>query len=292
MLCLNGCRPIFLCGFPLPVEFAPQIVAEKEVLLPTFTGHMVRGILLNMLHQVDPSLAAMLHEPDVPKPYSVTGLYFRSKGRAADGYVLDPAYPCTFKIRFLNDQYAQEALKYFREKATIMVADTTFHLATVSVKSETYQDLAEKAFDVEAFRLVFKSPTYLASKGAKFHHLFPEPRRLFLNLAKLWNQNAKGNEIKDVESYARWLKLNLGVSGYALETRLVRAGKREGIGFTGWTNYRSKEAGEWNRFTSALARFAEYSNVGANRTGGFGVTRYFAKPLQAPNHQEHSVEQI
>jgi CRISPR-associated endoribonuclease Cas6 len=259
----------------LPVEFVPQIIAENEIHLPSFTGHIVRGILLHMLHQVDPSLAATLHEPYVPKPYSVTGLYFRSKRRAPDGYVLDQAYPCTFKIRFLNDEHAQEALKYFEEKATLMVADTTFHVASVSVQSETYQDLEEKALDVEAFRLVFKSPTYLASKGAAFHHLFPEPRRLFLNLAKLWNQNANGNGIKDIEGYAKWLKPNLGVSGYSLETRLVRAGKREGIGFIGWANYRTKEHGEWNRFTSALARFAEYSNVGANRTGGFGVTKYF-----------------
>jgi CRISPR-associated endoribonuclease Cas6 len=230
-----------------------------------------------MLNQVDPSLAVALHEPDVPKPYSVTGLHFRSKRRVADGYVLDPAYPCTFKIRFLNELHAQGTFKYFQDKTTILVADTTFRIASISVKSETYQELSDKALDIAAFRLVFKSPTYLASKGARFHHLFPEPRRLFLNLAKLWNQNAKGNEIQDVGFYAEWLKRNLGVSGYALETRLVRAGKREGIGFTGWANYRTNEHGEHNRLTSSLAKFAEYSNLGANRTGGFGVVRFYAQ---------------
>jgi len=34
---------------------------------------------------------------------------------------------------------------------------------------------------------------------------------------------------------------------------------------------------EWNRVTVALARFAEYSNIGGNRTGGFGETRLVVK---------------
>lgn len=231
-----------------------------------------------MLHHVDPGLAAELHEPDVPKPYSVTGLYFRSKGRMGDGYILDPAYPCIFKIRFLNDRHAQKALQYFQAKSTIIIADTTFRVASIGIRSETYRDLIERATpNVDAFRLVFKSPTYLAVRGASFHHLFPEPRRLFLSLAKLWNYNATGEEIEDTDAYAKWLKLNLGVSGYALETKFVQAGRKELIGFMGWTNYRIKEKDEWGKVTCALAKFAEYSNIGANRTGGFGVTKHEAK---------------
>jgi len=33
------------------------------------------------------------------------------------------------------------------------------------------------------------------------------------------------------------------------------------------------ELGGWNKVTVALPRFAEYSNIGGNRTGGFGETR-------------------
>ncbi|MEM0172580.1 MAG: CRISPR system precrRNA processing endoribonuclease RAMP protein Cas6, partial [Thermoproteota archaeon] len=31
------------------------------------------------------------------------------------------------------------------------------------------------------------------------------------------------------------------------------------------------------RFTDALMRLAEYTNVGGNRTAGFGVVKYFPK---------------
>jgi len=42
-------------------------------------------------------------------------------------------------------------------------------------------------------------------------------------------------------------------------------------------NYRIKEIDEWRKMTCTLAKFAEYSNIGANRTGGFGVTEYRPK---------------
>lgn len=145
----------------------------------------------------------------------------------AESFSKSPAYPCTFKLRFLNDQDAKEALSYFRECTALLVADTTFHVASVNIKSETYQDLVAKSVPVDAFRLVFRSPTYLTMKGAGFRYLFPEPRRLFLNLAKLWNQNAKGYEIgnrflcdfynvplADIAVNAAWLRRHASLGTY------------------------------------------------------------------------------
>jgi CRISPR/Cas system endoribonuclease Cas6 (RAMP superfamily) len=34
---------------------------------------------------------------------------------------------------------------------------------------------------------------------------------------------------------------------------------------------------EWNKITCMLAKYAEYSNIGGNKTGGFGVTRLVLK---------------
>jgi CRISPR/Cas system endoribonuclease Cas6 (RAMP superfamily) len=46
------------------------------------------------------------------------------------------------------------------------------------------------------------------------------------------------------------------------------------MAFTGWVEYEMYEQDEWNRVMVALAKFAEYSNIGGNRTGGFGVTKF------------------
>ena len=45
------------------------------------------------------------------------------------------------------------------------------------------------------------------------------------------------------------------------------------MGVIGWTEVEMDERGEWNVVTIALARFAKYSNVGGNRTGGFGEVK-------------------
>ena len=67
---------------------------------------------------------------------------------------------------------------------------------------------------------------------------------------------------------------HVGVSAYELRTRLAEMGKKKAVGFTGWVEYYMDELGEWNRVTVALARFAEYSNIGGNRTGGFGEVTF------------------
>jgi CRISPR/Cas system endoribonuclease Cas6 (RAMP superfamily) len=56
-------------------------------------------------------------------------------------------------------------------------------------------------------------------------------------------------------------------------------GRKKANGFVGWATYEFGDLNsEWNRVTQVLARFAEYSNVGGNRTGGFGVIKQKTKP--------------
>ena len=89
----------------MPVEIGLEMYGEKEVILPLFTGHVARGLLLHIVRQVDPSASGLLHELDVSKPYSVAPLRFKSKARTEKGYVLDPMFPCRASFRFLKDEY-------------------------------------------------------------------------------------------------------------------------------------------------------------------------------------------
>ena len=66
----------------------------------------------------------------------------------------------------------------------------------------------------------------------------------------------------------------MGVSEYELWTRLAVMKRKKVTGFVGWVTYELKDKeSEWNKVTCMLAKFAEYANVGGNRTGGFGVVR-------------------
>jgi CRISPR/Cas system endoribonuclease Cas6 (RAMP superfamily) len=53
---------------------------------------------------------------------------------------------------------------------------------------------------------------------------------------------------------------------------------KKATGFVGWATYELKDKeSEWNKVTCMLSKFAEYANVGGNRTGGFGVVRLALK---------------
>ncbi|MBM5806020.1 MAG: CRISPR-associated endoribonuclease Cas6, partial [Candidatus Verstraetearchaeota archaeon] len=256
-----------------PVEF--EMYGEREVRMPLFTGYLARGILLQAIGRVDPAASQVLHEPNIRKAYAVTPLRFRSRARLLDGYLLDPTHPCLMGVRFLADEYAKLLLKCFEEKQSFLIYDTPFSIVTVKVKSKSYRELWDEAKPVEVFRLYFQTPTCFAALGRRYYCLFPEPKRVFGNLLDLWNkysdiEKTKGSER---EEYLRWLGKEAGVSGYCLETRREPTRKGNGIGFTGWVAYRLGNKERWKKRTACLARLAEYSNVGKNRTEGFGVTK-------------------
>ena len=105
----------------MPVEIGLEMFAEKPVVLPFFTGYVTRGLPLHFVRQVDPAASGLLHELNVSKPYSVTPLRFKNKGRDEKGYVLDPLFPCRVSFRFLKDEYSTFLLSFFQKQNSLMV---------------------------------------------------------------------------------------------------------------------------------------------------------------------------
>lgn len=273
----------------IPTEIVFEMYAEREFSLPLFTGYISRGLLLHIFRRVNPAVAQRLHEPGEMKPYTVTPLWFKSKARSEKGYILDPAYPCRVGFRFLRDEDARLVIDYFSSGTTVNIFDISFQVASLSVKTRDYVEM-EGAEPLKAFRLVFRSPTYLSSMGSSYRCLFPEPVRLFSNLLRIWSTYSTSRRFgrEEHEVYKEWLSRHVGVAEYSLKTTLAYMRERKAMGFFGWANYEMDSEEEWNRVTVALAQLAEYSNVGGNRTGGFGVTRFFAKPEAAEMEQQES----
>jgi len=263
-------------GCWLPVEITLEMYAEKSVVLPFFTGYVARGLLLHMIRQVDPAASGLLHELNVSKPYSVTPLRFRSMGRTDSGYMLDPQLPCRVSFRFLKDEHSTYLIGFFQKQNSVLVFDTVFQIASMAVRAKSFVDMDKEARTLGELRLVFESPTYFASLGSDYHWMFPDAVKMFSGLMRCWNLFSDGKRFGKEEyvAYRDWLGKNVGVSKYELWTRLAVMKGRKATGFVGWVTYEMKDRdSDWNKVTSLLARFAEFANVGGNRTGGFGVTR-------------------
>lgn len=227
-----------------------------------------------MIRKIDPSASGLLHRLDVSKPYSVTPLRFKSVSRNEKGYVLDPTFPCRVRFRFLKDEYSTFVFNYFQKQNSLMVFDTVFRIASLSVNCKSYVDLEKEAQAVDRFRLVFKTPSYFASLGSSYHWMFPDAVKVFCGLMRVWNLFSDGRQFGKEEymAYREWLGENMGVGEYELWTKLAIMKHKKATGFVGWATYEMKDKeSEWNEVTCMLARFAEYGNVGGNRTGGFGV---------------------
>ncbi|MEM2147886.1 MAG: CRISPR system precrRNA processing endoribonuclease RAMP protein Cas6 [Candidatus Bathyarchaeia archaeon] len=264
----------------MPVEVGLELYAEKPVVLPFFTGYVARGVLLHVVRRVDPAASSLLHELDVRKPYSVTPLRFKSRSRVEDGYELDPQAPCFVHFRFLRDEYSTFILNYFQKENGVMVFDTVFRVASLSVNCKSYADLEREAVAVDRFRLLFRTPTYFASLGSCYRWVFPDAVKVFSGLMRVWNLFSDSRQFSKEEylAYKEWLAKNVGVCEYDLHTRLAVMRRKKSTGFVGWVTYEVKDKeSDWNKITCILAKFAEYSNVGGNRTGGFGVTFFSRK---------------
>jgi CRISPR/Cas system endoribonuclease Cas6 (RAMP superfamily) len=71
------------------------------------------------------------------------------------------------------------------------------------------------------------------------------------------------------------LQKNVGVSRYELQTRLgaVRKNKRT-AGFIGTVTYELGDKEKpYNKTTHMLAKYAEYANIGGNKTAAQGQTK-------------------
>ena len=120
---------------------------EGEVLLPFFTGSVARGLLLHLLRSVDSTSSEELHRPDVRKEYSVSPLYFPSRARSGRGYLLDPAYPCRFRVGFLADGYAKLLLRRFEAEGSVLIYDTSFRIASLAVRARSHDDTTRRRHD-------------------------------------------------------------------------------------------------------------------------------------------------
>jgi len=93
---------------------------------------------------------------------------------------------------------------------------------------------------------------------------------------RCWNRFSDERRFSKEEyvDYKDWLLKNVGVSRYELRTRLAVMRNKKATGFVGWVTYEVKDKeSEWNRVTCMLAKYAEFSNIGGNKTGGYGVVR-------------------
>lgn len=272
-----------------------------------FTGFIVRGIIYEMLKSIDPSLSENLHglKRIAPLSTSQITIEFPKSRKLVEGAIL------SFRISALTEELSAKIVSYLTENTnlTLKIKDGEAKLAELSVSTLNPKKILEEAKPIKSFSIDFLTPTffrqsitrkccqYCPNPKTKCPHLkpfkhyryitLPDPYLIFRNLLRLWRKYT-GIDLNHKE-YIDWLlKGGITISGFP-KLKTVRIYEHPttpkwSVGFIGKVFFNLPEDTyneEMAKITHALLEFGGHSNVGGNRTAGFGVIKY--KPKQEEN---------
>ncbi len=281
----------------MPTKITLQLHSERDFRMPRFTGHIARALVLHMIRMADPAAALELHQLDVLKPFAVEPLYFKAKEKYADGYLADCTSPCRMVVKVLDDSMVQEFVACMSSSAMAMIRDCEMRIGEMRIEQRGYCDMGKRfgadpgeAGGLLKFGIRFETPTLFAVKDARYYSLFPEPELALMNLLRVWNKFSGGSAEREIpKAFREWVRRRVGVVGYELAVQRIMVDRAKArSGFTGWVKYEMADK-EYAALVAKLLDFAEYSNVGKDRTAGFGVAKaWMGQRVAQPGYEKNS----
>jgi CRISPR-associated endoribonuclease Cas6 len=248
---------------------------------PRWWGRAAHALWLDVVAQLDPALAQILHDGSDLRPYTLSTLM----GRFPHGRIAaDETY--RLRITTLNQELSALLARAAQTGplapgVTLTLDYHSFRVVDVDWGESPWSgeaDYTTLAADILArgsepprrLTMRFASPTAFRSK--KRHVPVPLPELLFGSLLRRWNAFAPMAFPEELQRYAEEC---LALARYDLKTRLVamkNQGRRPGA--VGEAAYASLCYDRyWMGVIHALAAYARFSGAGAGVTLGMGQCR-------------------
>jgi len=278
------CDEVFISCFD--ISFVPL----RDIVMPRFTGVISLSSLLALFSRVDWSLAKVLHESKVIKPYSCTPIYPEggSPSLSSRGSITHLKRGYRYHIRFtlITNNVAKMFLRAITKVSEssngswdLSFMDVRCPIMEISVQVLTYKDITPSVED-EYVKVRFLTPTRFSVRSTvrrpkpKFR-LFPVPENLFHSLVHHWNTFAPDNcKINEEVLYEYVLNYVTEVD-YRIARESVEIGKgRKAIGFTGYCAYHFQLCDDpMFKACMKLLSYGELVNVGNAKSMGLGVIK-------------------
>jgi CRISPR-associated endoribonuclease Cas6 len=243
-----------------------------------FSGIALRAGFLNYLREYDNELSGKVHGANGLRAYSI-----------------DP-FPCNkrFITQFEEGQEYDFSVHLFRPSAfqdlirkivlnncyRIRLYHHTFSMIRIdferkvpsTMMKEWTRCVDESDRTPIRMRFRFETPTQLSNYGSDRAFLLPTPEKVFTGLLRIWNTMENATHLETTSEYHDWTTKNIYISGHNIQTVKVPLGRQRNIlGFIGNIVYNiDVREDPLTKLTVGLAKFAEISNVGKNRSAGFG----------------------
>lgn len=279
-----------------------RLSVERPIVFQSFSGFASRGIFFEMLKSYDGDIASLLHSGKGLAPYSTTPILADVGRGLRIAYRHLPACMASFRVCLLEYELSRVFLDLLiSDHPTIKLIDQDVPLVNMSVNVMEFSDFLKNAGYVRRFAIRFKTPCFFRTtprslflafpskmrspsrrSELKRFHLFPEPVLMFRQLVRLWRAFST-NQIRGLEDFLSWVEAGgVSISGFPRGLRTIRVyehpdSNKWAVGFVGRVYFNLPDdiySKRHARIVDALLRFAEYSNLGGNRTAGFGVIDY------------------
>lgn len=253
------------------------------------SGFYLRGMFYRVLSLHDPIMATQLHEYGGLAPFSISPLM----EVCPDTYF--------FRITSYLTRLSDAVLKSFIKTENVKLANNTCRLIRISFKRINLDNLIRSSKPFRKYDIEFITPTcfrrpspyipihafgFLAkimrvTKKLQSRYRFfplPDPILMLRNLKRQWDQYA-GVSLRG-KRFSRWLEEGgiaiSGVSDIRTHRLVDRRRGRFFVGFTGKVRFSlpgDTFSEENAKAVNALLRIGEETQVGINRTAGFGMYR-------------------
>ena len=249
--------------------------------LPQTQGHHAHAAFLDLVRQVDPDLAAALHDANARKPFTLSPLRGLPIPRQGEAQVR-AGHECWLRVTLagqdLFDTFIRRFL-YGDARPTLLLGAVTFDISEVITTPGSHPwagyttagALLADAHAEESIALEFASP-FGFSLGNNHVEIMPRPELLFGGLQKKWSQWCSLPLPAQLER--DWLQEHVLVGEWRVRSRMMQYNAQSQIGSEGTVMFRVFDATpDMRRTLNALADFAFFAGIGRKTTQGMGQVR-------------------
>lgn len=257
-------------------------IAQNKAYLPPFTGHLLRGLLYNIIGETDEELVDLLHEKSNLRPFGLSKVYvsdIKNLKRIKNTGELEIAkgMQVYFYITIIGKKIKDRVIKAILQRKNENLYLNYLQLSLLNIELEPKKiPLIKEAYG--RYLIEFETETQFKTKDGKIY-LLPDPEKLFSSITRLAKELMPEVEVPEPKEIRELVGKYTYIRNVKITTREIDIGEKTlQVGFKGKiTLIIEKKVAtlpveEQQKITwlPILLYLGNYVNIGVKRTVGMG----------------------